>query len=57
MPFGLCNAIGTFQRLVTKVFEAFLGLFLQVFIDDFGVYNDEAFQFAKFELVFQRLDD
>jgi hypothetical protein len=56
MPFGLCNVPGTFQCLMNKVFEAFLGLFLRVFIDDFKVYNDRDFHLAKFELVFQHLD-
>jgi len=57
MPFGLCNALGTFQRLMNKDFEPFLGLFLRVFIDDFGVYNDRASHLAKLELVFQHLDN
>jgi hypothetical protein len=33
-----------------------LGLFLRVFIDDFGVYSDRASHLAKLELIFQRLD-
>ncbi len=41
---------------MNKVFDPFLGLFLRVFIDDFGVYSDRASHFAKLELVFQRLD-
>jgi hypothetical protein len=57
MPFGLCNAPRTFQRLMNKVFDPFLGLFLQVFIDDFGVYSDRASHLAKLELIFQRLDN
>ncbi len=56
MPFGLCNAPGTFQRLMNKVFHQFLGLFLQVFINDFGVYSDRTSHLTKLELVFQRLD-
>ncbi len=49
MPFGLCNALRTFQRLMNKVFDPFLGLFIQVFINDFGVYNDRTSHLAKFE--------
>jgi hypothetical protein len=56
MPFGLCNVLGTFQHLMNKVFDPFLGLFLRVFINDFGVYSDRASHLAKLELVFQRLD-
>ncbi len=55
-PFGLCNVPGIFQRLMNKVFDPFLGLFLRVFIDDFGVYSDRAFHLTKLELVFQCLD-
>jgi hypothetical protein len=57
MPFGLCNALGTFQHLMNKVFNPFLDLFLRVFIDNFGVYSDRAFHLTKLELVFQRLDN
>ncbi len=41
---------------MNKVFEPFLGLFLWIFIDNFGVYSDRAFHLTKLELVFQRLD-
>jgi len=56
MPFGLCNVPRMFQCLMSKVFEPFLGLFLRVFIDDFGIYNDRAFHLTKLKLVFQCLD-
>jgi hypothetical protein len=41
---------------MNKVFDPFLGLFLRVFIDNFGVYSDRVSHLAKLELVFQRLD-
>jgi len=41
---------------MNKVFDQFLGLFLQVFIDDFGIYSDKAFHLTKLELIFQHLD-
>ena len=39
MPFGLCNAPGTFQRLMMDIFRDFLKHFLEVFIDDFAVFS------------------
>jgi len=56
MSFGLCNAPRTFQRLMNKVFEPFLGLFLRIFIDDFKVHSDRASHLTKLELIFQHLD-
>ncbi len=31
MPFGLCNAPVTFQKVVTKTFKPYLNKFMQVF--------------------------
>ena len=39
MPFGLCNAPGTFQRIMMDIFHDFLRHFLEVFIDDFAVFG------------------
>ncbi|CAM8901291.1 unnamed protein product [Rhodiola kirilowii] len=40
MSFGLCNAPGTFQRVVTSIFSDMIGVFIEVFMDDFTVYGD-----------------
>lgn len=37
MPFGLCNAPASFQRLVNALFSGLKGVHLQVFIDDICV--------------------
>ncbi|CAM9000197.1 unnamed protein product [Rhodiola kirilowii] len=40
MSFGLCNAPGTFQRVVTSIFSEIIGSFIEVFMDDFTVHGD-----------------
>ena len=40
MPFGLCNALATFQRCMTAIFSYFLGDSLEVFMDDFFVFGN-----------------
>jgi hypothetical protein len=39
MPFGLCNAPGTFQRCMVSIFSDFLEHCMEVFMDDFTVYG------------------
>ncbi|CAM8881304.1 unnamed protein product [Rhodiola kirilowii] len=39
MPFGLCNAPGTFQRCMMAIFSDFIEKIMEVFMDDFSVYG------------------
>ena len=39
MPFGLCNAPGTFQRCMVSIFSDLLESCMEVFMDDFIVYG------------------
>ena len=39
MPFGLCNALATFQRLMNKVFTDNIGQFIAVYLDDILVFS------------------
>ncbi|XP_052724070.1 uncharacterized protein LOC128193915 [Vigna angularis] len=39
MPFGLCNALGTFQRCMLSIFSDYLESCIKVFMDDFTVYG------------------
>nr|GEX96620.1 reverse transcriptase domain-containing protein [Tanacetum cinerariifolium] len=40
MPFGLCNALGTFQRCMMSIFHDMIEKTMEVFTDDFSVFDD-----------------
>ncbi|GJY89836.1 reverse transcriptase domain-containing protein, partial [Tanacetum coccineum] len=41
MPFGLCNAPGTFQRCMMAIFHDMIKKNMEVFMDDFSVFRDK----------------
>nr|GFA36417.1 reverse transcriptase domain-containing protein [Tanacetum cinerariifolium] len=40
MPFGLCNAPGTFQMCMMSIFHDMIEKTMEVFMDDFSVFGD-----------------
>ncbi|GJW03227.1 reverse transcriptase domain-containing protein [Tanacetum coccineum] len=40
MPFGICNAPGTFQRCMVAIFHDMIEKTMEVFMDDFSVFGD-----------------
>nr|GEY59159.1 reverse transcriptase domain-containing protein [Tanacetum cinerariifolium] len=40
MPFGLCNALGTFQRCMMAIFHDMIKKTMEVFMDDFSVFKN-----------------
>nr|GEZ18317.1 reverse transcriptase domain-containing protein [Tanacetum cinerariifolium] len=40
MPFGLCNASGTFQRCMMAIFHDMIKKTMEVFMDDFSVFRN-----------------
>ena len=47
MPFGLCNAPGTFQHYMNDTFRDFLDEFLVVYLDDMLIYSDNLKEHRK----------
>jgi Reverse transcriptase (RNA-dependent DNA polymerase) len=47
MPFGLCNAPGTFQHYMNDTFREFLDDFLVVYLDDLLIYSRDLKEHKK----------
>ena len=56
MPFGLCNAPGTFQHYMNDTFHESLDKFLIIYLDNMLIYSDTlAEHHAHVRLVLERL--
>ena len=42
MPFGLCNAPGTFQICMMSIFSDLAEEVIEIFMDDFTVYGSSS---------------
>jgi len=47
MPFGLCNALGTFQHYMNDTFRKFLDQFLIIYLDNLLIYSDTLAEHKK----------
>nr|GEX88922.1 reverse transcriptase domain-containing protein [Tanacetum cinerariifolium] len=58
MPFGLCNAPGTFQRCMMAIFHDMIGKSMEVLMDDFLVFGN-SFQscLPHLERILKRCED
>nr|GFB48244.1 retrovirus-related Pol polyprotein from transposon 17.6 [Tanacetum cinerariifolium] len=58
MPFGLCNAPGTFQRCMLAIFHDMVEKEMKVFMDDFSVFGN-SFEncLSRLEKMLQRCED
>nr|GEW97865.1 reverse transcriptase domain-containing protein [Tanacetum cinerariifolium] len=58
MPFGLCNAPGTFQRCMMAIFHDMIEKTMEVFMDDFSVFGN-SFQscLSYLERMLKRCED
>ncbi|GJS59930.1 reverse transcriptase domain-containing protein [Tanacetum coccineum] len=58
MPFGLCNALGTFQRCMMAIFHDMIEKTMEVFMDDFLVFgNSFSTCLSNLEKMLKRCED
>nr|GEX63356.1 hypothetical protein [Tanacetum cinerariifolium] len=58
MPFGLCNALGTFQRCMMAIFHDMIEQMMEVFMDDFLVFeNSFSTCLTNLEKMLKRCED
>nr|GEX70740.1 reverse transcriptase domain-containing protein [Tanacetum cinerariifolium] len=58
MPFGLCNAPGTFQRCMMAIFHDLIEQTMEVFMDDFSVFgNSFSTCLTNLEKMLKRCED
>nr|GEZ04799.1 reverse transcriptase domain-containing protein [Tanacetum cinerariifolium] len=58
MPFGLCNAPGTFQRCMMAIFHDMIEQTMEVFMDDFSVFgNSFSTCLTNLEKMLKRCED
>ncbi|GKB97727.1 reverse transcriptase domain-containing protein [Tanacetum coccineum] len=58
MPFGLCNAPGTFQRCMLAIFHDMIKKTMEVFMDDFSVFgNSFGNCHSRVDKMLQRCED
>nr|GFB55339.1 reverse transcriptase domain-containing protein [Tanacetum cinerariifolium] len=58
MPFGLCNAPGTFQRCMMAIFHDMIDQTMEVFMDDFSVFgNSFSTCLTNLEKMLKRCED
>nr|GFC62542.1 reverse transcriptase domain-containing protein [Tanacetum cinerariifolium] len=58
MPFGLCNATGTFQRCMLAIFHDMVEKTMKVFMNDFSVFGN-SFEncLSRLDKILQRCED
>nr|GEZ66320.1 reverse transcriptase domain-containing protein [Tanacetum cinerariifolium] len=58
LPFGLCNAPGTFQRCMMEIFHDMIGQTMEVFMYDFSVFRNSFSTFlTNLKKMLQRCED
>ena len=58
MPFGLCNALATFQRVMNQAFFDLLDKCVLIYLDDILIYSKTVAQHEHdLHTVFARLDE